>query len=103
MAKETYTIERVDNGWTAKYTTSKGVERVEVYEDGDFFDDREMQIKESLHIVLYNVFQDYMADDDGGGGLTVDLVESAPEEEGSENETQESGDGCCDPATKKCQ
>ena len=102
MAKETYTIERVDNGWKAQYTTSKGIERNEVYEDGDFFNDHEMQVKESLHIVLYSVFQDYMADD-GDGGLTVDLVEPVSEEEGSENETQESGDGCCDPATKKCQ
>lgn len=101
MAKETYTIERADNGWKVQYTTSKGVERNEVYEDGDFFDDHGMQVKESLHVVLYNVFQDYMADD-GNGGLAIELVEPTPEE-GRENETQKGGDDCCDPATKKCQ
>ncbi len=88
MAKETYTIERVDNGWTAKYTTSKGVERVEVYEDGDFFDDREMQIKESLHIALYNMFHDHI-DSNGVGGLVVDLADPATCEERGKDEAQE--------------
>ena len=98
MAKETYTIERVDNGWKTKYVTSKGIERNEVYEDGDFFNDHGMQVKESLHIVLYNVFQDYM-DDSTNGGLTVDLVEPTSEEEGSKNETQEGGSDNAESAT----
>ena len=101
MAKETYTIERVDNGWKAQYTTSKGVERNEVYEDGDFFDDSEMQAKESLYIALYSMFQDHVADD-GFGGLIIDIVESTSDGEGCKDETQEDGSGCCDPATQKC-
>jgi hypothetical protein len=71
---ENYAIERVDNGWSVKYKTSKGIQRMEVYEDGEHYSEKEMQIKESLHIALYNMFYDY-TDEAGPGGVRVTLIE----------------------------
>jgi hypothetical protein len=88
---ENYAIERVDNGWSVKYKTSKGIQRVEVYEDGEYYLEKEMQIKESLHIALYNMFYDY-TDEAGPGGVRVTLVEPAPlceEPAGDDDETNE--------------
>ena len=89
---ENYAIERVDNGWSVKYETSKGIKRVEVYEDGEHYLEKEMQTKESLHIALYNMFYDYTDDAGIAGGVRVTLVDPEhPHEEsaGGNDETSE--------------
>tara|TARA_R110000824_G_scaffold142822_3_gene310096 strand:+ start:37 stop:363 length:327 start_codon:yes stop_codon:yes gene_type:complete len=88
---ENYAIERVDNGWSVKYETSKGIKRVEVYEDGEHYLEKEMQIKESLHIALYNMFYDH-TDDAGPGGVRVTLIEPEHPREESAGGDDEAGE-----------
>jgi len=80
---ESYTFERVHNGWLVKFKNPRSSQYTEVFQDSDFYEDRDMTATESLHDALRSAFSFYLFDS-SREGLCITMVEhdtpEAPEE-----------------------
>ena len=52
---ESYTFERVDNGWLVKFKNPQSSHYTEVFQDSDLYEDEDMTATESLHDALRNI------------------------------------------------
>ena len=71
---ESYTFERVDNGWLVKFKNPRSSHYTEVFQDSDLYEDKEMTATESLHDALRSAFSQYLFDTTQEG-LCITLVE----------------------------
>jgi ABC-type uncharacterized transport system YnjBCD ATPase subunit len=71
---ESYTFERVDNGWLVKFKNARSSHYTEVFQDSDLYEDEDMTATESLHDALRSAFSQYLFDT-SQEGLSITLVE----------------------------
>tara|TARA_Y100000296_G_scaffold13124_1_gene15275 strand:+ start:893 stop:1162 length:270 start_codon:yes stop_codon:yes gene_type:complete len=71
---ESYTFERVDNGWLVKFKNPQSSHYTEVFQDSDLYEDEDMTATESLHDALRSAFSQYLFDT-SQEGLSITLVE----------------------------
>ena len=74
MMDESYTFERVDNGWLVKFKNPRSSQYTEVFQDSDLYEDENMTATESLHDALRSAFSPYLFGTTQEG-LSITLVE----------------------------